>query len=158
MILFKHVFVKTCSIFDQERLDRLTKGIGDLDCELSESDSDEASPVDVSHSYDAFGSITNPLVSHLEGSELVKVADEKNNLAQQTHDRHFDLNEYVSNDTLAFDQEADVTKREPRSGNLEDCDDDFTPHKQVAEKRLPSAVLPLLRYYQYESSESSGRY
>ncbi|KAF5934698.1 hypothetical protein HYC85_025827 [Camellia sinensis] len=40
----------------------------------------------------------------------------------------------------------------------EACDthvDDFVTNKQLVERRFPNAVLPLLRYQQYESSESS---
>ena len=36
--------------------------------------------------------------------------------------------------------------------------DDFITKKQMVERRLPNAVLPLLRYQQYESSDSSSRY
>lgn len=36
--------------------------------------------------------------------------------------------------------------------------DDCRINKQITERRLPNAVLPLLRYCQYESSESSSRY
>lgn len=36
--------------------------------------------------------------------------------------------------------------------------DETTRNKQTTEKRLPETLLPLLRYHQYESSESSTRY
>ncbi|KAL2327262.1 hypothetical protein Fmac_020689 [Flemingia macrophylla] len=42
--------------------------------------------------------------------------------------------------------------------NVEDSDlygDAFVTNKQCEDKRLPHAILPLLRYFQYESSESS---
>lgn len=66
------------------------------------------------------------------------------------------------NDAVAVDSETERVsdKGECGGGNLEDFDidvDDLS-NKQAEERRLPNAVLPLLRYYQYESSESSSRY
>ncbi|XP_039071599.1 uncharacterized protein LOC120218778 isoform X2 [Hibiscus syriacus] len=90
------------SIFDEERLERLTKSLGDIDLELSESYSNEA----------------------------------------------------IIDDALT-DQGA---LEDMQNAMTEDCDtdvDEFTTNKQTAERHLPNAVLPFLRYYQYESSESS---
>ncbi|XP_022749966.1 uncharacterized protein LOC111299181 isoform X5 [Durio zibethinus] len=84
------------SIFDEERLDRLTKSIGDIDLELSESYSSETNLDDVPTDQGALKDLQNTTI---ETSEIA--------------------------------------------------------NKQAAERRLPNAVLPLLRYYQYESSESS---
>ncbi|KAL6990240.1 hypothetical protein U1Q18_051378, partial [Sarracenia purpurea var. burkii] len=36
--------------------------------------------------------------------------------------------------------------------------DNLVTNKQMMERRFPNAVLPLLRYQPYESSESSSRY
>ncbi|KAK8566774.1 hypothetical protein V6N13_002461 [Hibiscus sabdariffa] len=90
------------SIFDEERLERLTKSIGDIDLELSESYSNEANMDDALTDQGALEDMQNAMT--------------------------------------------------------EECDtdvDDFTTNKQTAERHLPNAVLPFLRYYQYESSESS---
>lgn len=38
------------------------------------------------------------------------------------------------------------------------CVNDFVTDKQLVERHLPNAVLPLLRHQQCESSESSSRY
>lgn len=57
--------------------------------------------------------------------------------------------------------ETVTAKSEFSAVHSEDCDmniDDCLGNKQVVERRLPNAVLPLLRHYQYESSESSSRY
>ncbi|KAL4269628.1 hypothetical protein GQ457_HM001880 [Hibiscus cannabinus] len=89
-------------IFDEERLERLTKSIGDIDLELSESYSNEANMDDALTDQGALEDMQNAMT--------------------------------------------------------EECDtdvDDFTANKQMAERHLPNAVLPFLRYYQYESSESS---
>lgn len=70
----------------------------------------------------------------------------------------------VSNDIGAkLDAEPEVVTAKIESVTVHkenhDIDvDDFTSNKQAIDRRLPNAVLPLLRYYQYESSESSSRY
>ncbi|KAG4197608.1 hypothetical protein ERO13_A05G033400v2 [Gossypium hirsutum] len=122
------------SIFDEERLERLTKSIGDIDLELSESYSNEANIDDVLTDQGALEDIQNTMT---EPSEISS-GDSK----------------------LGVDLETETFKRGKESGGAdpEDCDidvDDFTTNKQAAERHLPNAVLPFLRYYQYESSESS---
>ncbi|KAG4144410.1 hypothetical protein ERO13_D05G034900v2 [Gossypium hirsutum] len=122
------------SIFDEERLERLTKSIGDIDLELSESYSNEANIDDVLTDQGALEDMQNTMT---EPSEISS-GDSK----------------------LGVDLETESFKRGKESGGAdpEDCDtdvDDFTTNKQAAERHLPNAVLPFLRYYQYESSESS---
>ncbi|KAB2027486.1 hypothetical protein ES319_D05G035100v1 [Gossypium barbadense] len=122
------------SIFDEERLEQLTKSIGDIDLELSESYSNEANIDDVLTDQGALEDMQNTMT---EPSEISS-GDSK----------------------LGVDLETESFKRGKESGGAdpEDCDtdvDDFTTNKQAAERHLPNAVLPFLRYYQYESSESS---
>ncbi|KAM1813054.1 hypothetical protein COP2_027242 [Malus domestica] len=50
-------------------------------------------------------------------------------------------------------------KREPGGANAEVSEayvDDFFTNKQTVERQSPNLVLPLLRLYQYESSDSSS--
>ncbi|XP_050130160.1 uncharacterized protein LOC126606809 isoform X2 [Malus sylvestris] len=51
-------------------------------------------------------------------------------------------------------------KRQPGGANAEVCEayvDDFVTNKQTVERQLPNLALPLLHFYQYESSDSSSR-
>ena len=90
---------------------------------------------------------------------------DENHVDHQVLDGHFQcLRKGVSNDIVAkLDPEPEVVtdKIESVSVHKENHDievDDFTSNKQAIDRRLPNAVLPLFRYYQYESSESSSRY
>ncbi|OMO91760.1 hypothetical protein COLO4_18109 [Corchorus olitorius] len=159
--LFELHFGVLNSIFDEERLERLTKSIGDIELELSESYSNEAIVDDDSTDQGALED------KQIDTSELssgdTKSGDtaDSNSLENQTPERDFESNKAVNHDTVvAIDLETDTfaSKKESSGANPEDYDndvDDFATTKQVAERRLPNAVLPLLRYYQYESSESS---
>ncbi|TYH37474.1 hypothetical protein ES332_D12G043100v1 [Gossypium tomentosum] len=105
-----------------------------MDLELSESYSNEANIDDVL-------------------TDQVALEDMRNTMTEPS--------EISSGDSkLGVDLETESFKRgkESSGANPEDCDtdvDDFTTNKQAAERHLPNAVLPFLRYYQYESSESS---
>ncbi|XWS72253.1 hypothetical protein CRYUN_Cryun02cG0024000 [Craigia yunnanensis] len=151
------------SIFDEERLEWLTKNIGDIDLELSESYSNEANLDDISTDQGALEDTQN---TRTEASGLSSAdskpggTDDGNSLEHQMLERDFDSNKVVNHDTVVpidLETETFTSKKESTGADPEDCDidvDDFTTNKQV-ERRFPNAVLPLLRYYQYESSESS---
>ncbi|KAK6236550.1 hypothetical protein SCA6_011887 [Theobroma cacao] len=152
------------SIFDEERLERLTKSIGDIDLEMSESYSNEANVDDVSTDQGALEDIQDTTIEASEsssGDSKLGGTDDGNSLEHQMLERDLDVNKAVNHDPVVpIDLETDTfaSKKESSGTNPEDCDtdvDDFTTNKQAAERRLPNAVLPLLRYYQYESSESS---
>ncbi|XP_021276122.1 uncharacterized protein LOC110410638 isoform X2 [Herrania umbratica] len=152
------------SIFDEERLERLTKSIGDIDLEMSESYSNEANVDDVSTDQGALEDIQDTTIETSEsssGDSKPGGRDDGNSLEHQMLERDLDANKAVNHDPVVpIDLETDTfaSKKEFSGTNPEDCDtedDDFTTNKQAAERRLPNAVLPLLRYYQYESSESS---
>ncbi|XWS17479.1 hypothetical protein CRYUN_Cryun33cG0071300 [Craigia yunnanensis] len=152
------------SIFDEERLERLTKSIGDIDLELSESYSNKTNLDDVSTDQGALEDIQNTTIETSElglGDSKPGSTDNGNRLEHQLFQRNFDSNKAVNHDNVVLidlETEMCASKKESSGANPEDCDtdvDDFTANKQVAERRLPNAVLPLLRYYQYESSESS---
>ena len=72
--------------------------------------------------------------------------------------------ERVNDDNaVPSDPETDRKTVREESGptNAEESDlygDAFVTNKQSEDRRLPNAILPLLRYCQYESSESSCRF
>ena len=106
----------------------------------------------------------NTTTSELSSGDSKPVGtDDGNSLEHQIPERDFDSNKAVNHDTIVpivLETETFTSKKETTDANPEDCDtdvDDFTTNKQVAERHSPNAVLPLLRYYQYESSESSCR-
>ncbi|XP_022749963.1 uncharacterized protein LOC111299181 isoform X2 [Durio zibethinus] len=152
------------SIFDEERLDRLTKSIGDIDLELSESYSSETNLDDVPTDQGALKDLQNTTIETSEigsGDSKPGITDDENSFEHEMLERNLDSNKaFNNNNVIPIDLETEtfVSKKESNGANPEDCDidvDDFTANKQAAERRLPNAVLPLLRYYQYESSESS---
>ena len=64
-------------------------------------------------------------------------------------------------DMLVDSETEGTTANEESPTNSVDNDlyiDDFATNKQSEDRRVPNAILPLLRYCQYESSESSCRY
>ncbi|XP_038699387.1 uncharacterized protein LOC119996720 [Tripterygium wilfordii] len=157
------------SIFTEERLDRLKKGFCDLDLQSSEGFSKDETCVE---------NLSDTLLNHRAGEEVPNegaemsqsslgdprpgsITDDGNDAGNQLHKRDFHvLDTGVNDDVVQVDPppEMFVAKRESGSTNLEESDanvDDFTMNKQAIERQLPSAVLPLLRYYQYESSDSS---
>lgn len=94
-----------------------------------------------------------------------RMMGDENHLEHQMHDGKFQcLKEGISDDVvvpLDPEPEVDTAKSESVTVHKESHDidvEDFTRNKQTIDRRLPNAVLPLLRYYQYESSESSSRY
>ncbi|KAE8714086.1 DENN domain-containing protein isoform 2 [Hibiscus syriacus] len=152
------------SIFDEERLERLTKSLGDIDLELSESYSNEAIIDDALTDQGALEDMQNAMTETSEYSSTDSKpggTDDWNSLDHQMLEGDCDSNKVVNRDTVVpFDLETDTfkSKKESSGAYPEDCDtdvDEFTTNKQTAERHLPNAVLPFLRYYQYESSESS---
>lgn len=80
-----------------------------------------------------------------------RITDDGNNVGQiQTHQGDCPSLERVKFSTAETEMEVLA------SGKESVCNDSV--QFQTVEKRLPNAVLPLLRLYQYESSESSSRY
>ncbi|BFG39627.1 hypothetical protein CerSpe_259020 [Prunus speciosa] len=86
-------------------------------------------------------------------------------LENQMLDGDFNLlkGRVIENVVVPTDPETKTasSKRDSDVANAEVSEvyvDDFSANKQAVERRLPNAVLPLLRYYQYESSESSSSF
>ncbi|TKY54425.1 DENN domain-containing protein 5B [Spatholobus suberectus] len=157
------------SIFTQERLERLTKSVGDLNLEFVEGNYKEENPEAYSESVlvsdgpieDRLG--RNPIISQ---SRVRKSTPE--NIVDDGQPEHLmvdgELQTYKEiinyDDVLPTDPVTNRTTAKEDSGpsNSEDSDqygDAFATNKQSEDKHLPNAILPLLRYCQYESSESS---
>lgn len=168
-IFYIHVFTHltfwliSYSIFTEERLDRLTKGITGLDFESPEDYSKEENidenTEETSDSVSVDDRATEDMLNgsvelaQLKDSEPVAVTDDGGHLDYQMLEKDIDLLKTKNNDMI-------TAKRNSSAANGEDSDiyvDDVVINKQAVEKRFPNAVLPLLRHYQYESSESSSR-
>lgn len=170
-----HFLKFSCSIFTEERLERLTKGNGILNFgspedstkeENFEENTDENSDgVSPNHrvAEDMLNGTAEISESCLRESKPERVSDDGSHKERQMLDGDICLLKKGVNDNVVPvdpDIEMVTVKRESSAANTEDCDintDDCSTNKQVVEKRLPNAVLPLLRHYQYESSESSSR-
>lgn len=162
----------SCSIFTEERLERLTKDIGLLnsesleDCREEENLEENSDDVIQNHRMEDMLHGTAEISElSLRESKLERVTDDANHEEHEMLEGDFCLLKKGVNDNIVvpidLDSEMVSAKRESSTANPEDCDiyvDDCSANKQVVERRLPNAVLPLLRYYQYESSESSSRY
>lgn len=98
------------SIFTEERLDRLTKSIGELDLDL-----------------DLDSSVENDGEVYLEAENGAS---------------------------------ASVEHVQELNGNMETCDDNHNhvDDKQLTQKQIPNAILPFLRFQQYDSSDSSSSF
>lgn len=160
------------SIFTEERLERLTRNIGDLDLESpvgydkEDSSEEESGSISLEHKAQSMHNETiESSQSSLSDSPPGRVTDDDSHLEHQISER--DIFASKSSDGTAvvpLDRDTDKchAKAEALVGSQisEVCDasvGNFV-NKQSVEKRLPNAVLPLLRYQQYESSESSCRY
>ncbi|KAK9274509.1 hypothetical protein L1049_021758 [Liquidambar formosana] len=163
------------SIFTEERLERLTKGIGFLDLESPEGYSKEEfleleeKSDDVSLKHKAAEDMLNGTedVSKfiLVDSTPRRVTDDGNHQVHQIVEGDLSKNGIVDNAVVPIDPETEMPTAKRESGveiqSSEACDiyvDDFMTNKQNVERRLPNAVCPLLRYHQYESSESSSSF
>ncbi|XP_038889125.1 uncharacterized protein LOC120079023 isoform X1 [Benincasa hispida] len=151
------------SIFTEERLQRLTKGIGVLNLESSENLSNEEDLVEDIGCMTLDQSAAEDV--HEGKEEFSQRMGDENHVEHQMLDGNFQcLEKGVCDDIVAtLDPQPEVVteKIECVTVHKESHDidvDDFTRNKQAIDRRLPNAVLPLLRYYQYESSESSSSF
>ncbi|CAK7352474.1 unnamed protein product [Dovyalis caffra] len=160
------------SIFAEERLERLTKNIGFLDLESSEGYckeenlGDNLDGLSMNHraAEDIPDGTTEISQSILRDSTPGGFADDKSHVEPQILEKHIQSSKKGAaddDDVVPIDSEKEMVSAQGESGRakFEDCEvDDFASNKQTQERRLPNAVLPLLRYYQYESSESSSSF
>ncbi|XP_048443402.1 LOW QUALITY PROTEIN: uncharacterized protein LOC125478811 [Pyrus x bretschneideri] len=155
------------SIFTEERLERLTQGIDLLDLESPKDydsgenfeDTTEETSDGVSLSSRTEEDMRNGTA---EFSQSGRFAENGSHLDYQMVDGNFNLpkRRVSGNVVVPVEPETEIVscKREPGGVNAKVCEvyvDDFSTNKQAVERRLPNAVLPLLRFYQYESSDSS---
>ncbi|KAI5674288.1 hypothetical protein M9H77_14652 [Catharanthus roseus] len=164
------------SIFIEERLERLTKNLGDLDLESplgspmgcdKDDTSEEESVLMEDRSHSTLNQTVETSQSSLGDSLPGRITDNVSHVEHQSLGREIctskkdDIDEDISFDP---DMEKSHTKTEAVVGSKisEACDalfaDDFAANKPQAERRFPNAVIPLLRYQQYESSESSSSF
>ncbi|XP_010047489.2 uncharacterized protein LOC104436426 isoform X2 [Eucalyptus grandis] len=160
------------SIFTEERLERLTKGVVDLTMEYSEANVEEEYPEDKLDGMSLKHGVAEVVIDETSGvselgfgnSEPQVVSGNINHIECQIHEAESSLLSKGSDDkVITADNEAEesMTRKEATAITAESCDaytDDFVTNKQTPEKRLPNSVLPLLRYYHYESSESSSSF
>ncbi|MED6193145.1 hypothetical protein PIB30_016239 [Stylosanthes scabra] len=155
------------SIFTQERLDRLTKSAGDLNLEFDdhyeEANSEKYSERVLVNERPLDDTDGNPSVSRSSlGTLPVNFEGYSNHPKQQMVNVEQDTLKYEVNDEssrlVGTETDRKTSKEESKPGHPEDSDlygDAFATNKLSEDKRLPNAILPLLRFGQYESSESS---
>ncbi|GMQ07351.1 hypothetical protein CsSME_00051574 [Camellia sinensis var. sinensis] len=158
------------SIFTEERLERLTRGISDLDLESSEGHGKEENLKENSDGISSEDRANDVLNGTVDTPQL----SPNDSLSEKVMDdvSHREHQMLKNNHLLKRDMNGSgVVPVDPAIGKLPDkrengvtseiseaCDthvDDFVTNKQLVERCFPNAVLPLLRYQQYESSESS---
>ncbi|KAI3802834.1 hypothetical protein L1987_30977 [Smallanthus sonchifolius] len=127
------------SIFIEERLERLTKSISDLDVGLTYDNEvyleDKGSGVSAEYgSQELLGGTT-------ETVHLIR----NNSITERVSDCVIPIRPEI---------EIDSSKKECNSPPI----DDMVSNKQDAQKQIPNALLPLLRYQQYDSSDSSSSF
>ncbi|XP_061361519.1 uncharacterized protein LOC133305343 isoform X2 [Gastrolobium bilobum] len=156
------------SIFTQERLELLTKSVGDLNLEFVESNYEEENSEGNSDSV----LVSDGPIDRLNENQIICESRVRNstpeNIVGDGHPEHLMVNGELQTykDRINFDNvvptepETDRTTAKEESGpanfeNSEQYGDAFATIKQSEDRHLPTAILPFLRFCQYESSESS---
>ncbi|KAI3447200.1 hypothetical protein Pfo_003865 [Paulownia fortunei] len=152
------------SIFAEERLERLTKQISYLDLESPFGD-DMVEMLDEKAGClspeDGAGNTQNGIVEGSESSTSGSISGRV--MDDMSHFEHKNLNGdgHSKNEPNGNDVPLDTETEKLASCGEHAIDtsviDNFT-NKQSAERRLPNAVLPLLRFQQCESSETSSSF
>ncbi|KAL9314626.1 hypothetical protein ACSQ67_020078 [Phaseolus vulgaris] len=154
------------SIFMQERLDRLTKNIGDLNLEYVEGSCEEENFGEDSECMlvndrleDRHDDSPTISQSSLRNSSPEIIEDDSNYPNKQIVNGELHIfNDRVNDEPCDPENDRKTVNEESGPTNADDNDlygDAFVTNKQSEDRRLPNAILPLLRYCQYESSESS---
>lgn len=145
----------------QERLDRLTKSVEYLNLEFVEGSYEEEKSEGNSEcvlvngrptedKFDSQSNLRNFLPENVEG-------DSNHPEKQMVNEELHTFKEGAHDDNIV----PIPSKEESLSTNAEYSDlyeAALVTNKQSEDRRLPNAILPLLRHCQYESSESSCRY
>ncbi|KAK7363296.1 hypothetical protein VNO77_05432 [Canavalia gladiata] len=154
------------SIFTQERLERLTRSVGDLNLEFVEGNCGEENSDSESVLVD-----DGPIEDKLDGNPIISQSRVRKSTPENivdgtqpenvTTDGELQTFKEIINDDniLLTDPVTDRTMAKEESGTTisEESDqygDGFANNKQP-DRHLPNAILPLLRFCQYESSDSS---
>ncbi|XP_071911196.1 uncharacterized protein [Coffea arabica] len=162
------------SIFTEERLERLTRNIGDLElelpvgCDKEDNSEEESGSISLEDRAQCIHNGTaESSESSLSDSLPGRVTDDSCHLEHQISEGDIFTSKRTGDGSAVAALDPDMEKCHAKAETLvgsqisEVCDvsvDDFVINKQSVEKRLPNAVLPLLRYQQYESSESSSSF
>ncbi|CAL0325506.1 unnamed protein product [Lupinus luteus] len=157
------------SIFTQERLERLTKGAGDLNLEFFEGNYEGENSED---NFESKLFSDRPVEDRLDKnprvSQSILGSSTTENVVDDAHQEHQMVNrelqtykeKIIYDIVVPTDPETDKAMAEEESGptNSEDIDQyggAFATYKISEDRHLPNAIFPLLRYCQYESSDSS---
>lgn len=105
----------------------------------------------------------NGKLSLMDNGTNERVSDNCSSLESQMPDENVCSSKKVYNDNVIIpihiESETVTVKEASDVANLEDCPaEELSSSQQEVERRSPHAVLPLMRCYQYESSDSSPRY
>lgn len=160
------------SIFTEERLERLTKGISFLDLESPKGDSEEECVEENMDGVTLIDGASEDLQNRTEVSQNSsidstprRVTDDEEQPEQQMFERDLLRNDIIDNAAVSVDPETEIPKAKREFGATTQVSeardiavDDILTNKQTEEKCLPSSVLPLLRLRPYESSESSSSF
>ncbi|KAL0426801.1 UNVERIFIED_CONTAM: hypothetical protein Slati_2854900 [Sesamum latifolium] len=152
------------NIFTEERLERLTKQISCLDLEspigydMVEMVEEKAGCLSQE---DGAGNTQNGIVEASQSSTSDSTSGRVTDEMSQIEHKNLNGNGYSKKEPNDSDVSLD-----PETPRLTSCGEppvdnsvnDILTDKQSADRRLPSAVLPLLRYQQCESSESSSSF
>lgn len=144
----------------QERLDRLTKSVEYLNLEFVEGSYEEEKSEGNS---ECFLVNDRPTEDKFDESPRTSQSNLRNFLPENVEgDSNHPEKQMVNEELHTFKEGAHDNNIVPiLDTNAEDSDlyeAALVTNKQSEDRRLPNAILPLLRHCQYESSESSCRY
>lgn len=128
------------SISTEERLERLRESISGLDLESSDVYEREVYSKDN----------TNGISAELGAQEMLNGTSETVQLSSHCS---------ITETPIIMDPaKQESVAAEPISNFCDSPVYDIAVNNQPTQRNIPNAVLPLLRYQQYDSSESSSRY
>ncbi|KAL3332406.1 hypothetical protein AABB24_032800 [Solanum stoloniferum] len=155
------------SIFTEERLERLTKQVGDLDFDSLVIDDEEEileenppSILEETAKYVLNGTVESPQPSTADSVISGTVGDKSQLEYRVAEGDVLPKKDESDNKACMVDNDIDFANKEFIFGRQvpKDFDNSTDDNKQLVEKGVPNAVLPLLRYHQCESSESSSSF
>ncbi|MQM12288.1 hypothetical protein Taro_045204, partial [Colocasia esculenta] len=144
------------SIFTEERLRRLTKGIEMLSLAPSEAHYEEDDINEISDSSENKDGSSEASVSYPTSSRMISQnANDVNAQMPEEDETKISLTSHLTSEAAVSDNEKGSVNASQNGYDIPV--DEILRNKQTVDKMFPEAVLPLLRYYQHESSESSPR-